>query len=242
MKPKLEKQKGWTEVIIDDDCEFNKFYKAAEVLQTNFNLTFTKKLDDFDSLYWDFNYKQDQLVLFYNIYEGTTIFPKGFKASTQSENESAVEIGTLLFQALIELDWADFDNGKTIGTNGSEGGTIVKDIENSNGARITLEKKSGNALFAVTIGIYGLMFHTHFESDLDKANNYINNAKFRINKIFDLYEVPEERRSDYWKTKHNSQINELAEVKEMRITGEKITPHSKVSKTGTSWWQRLLGS
>jgi len=241
MKPKFEKQKGWTEVIIDNDCEFDKFYKIAEVLQTNFNLTFTNKLNDFDTLYWDFDYKHSSLVLFYNIYEGTTVFPKAFKDSTQTDNESAVEIGTLLFQALIDLDWSDFDNGKTIGIKGSESGTIIKDIENSNGARVTLEKECGNIPFAITIGIYGLMFHTHFESNLEKANEYITEAKFKINKIFDLYEVPEERRNDFWQSKHDRQINELADITETIITEEKIPTDSPIRKTGTSWWQKLFG-
>lgn len=242
MKPKLETDKGWTEAIIDDDCEFEKFYSVADVLSNYFNLTFSNKLNDFDTLYWDFEYKGTELVLHYNIYLGVSIFPKAFKSATEADNLSVVEISTSLFQKLIDLDWSDFEGGKTIGTRGSESGTIITDIENSNGARVTLEEDCGNIPFAITIGIYGLMFHTHFESDLKLAEEYIIDSKFRINKIFDLYDVPEEKRSEFWQTKHERQINELAEMTEATITEEKPAANSTLPKAGRSWWQKLFGS
>lgn len=242
MKPKLEIDKGWTEAIFDDDCEFEKFYSVADVLSNNFNLTFSNKLNEFDTLYWDFEYKGSELVLHYNIYLGISIFPKAFKSATETDNLSVVEISTLLFQKLIDLDWSDFEGGKTIGTKGSESGTIITDIENSNGARVTLEKDCGNIPFAITIGIYGLMFHTHFESNLKIAEEYIMDTKFRINKIFDLYDVPEEKRSEFWQTKHERQINELAEMTEATITEEKPAANSTLPKAGRSWWQKLFGS
>jgi len=100
MKPKIETKKGWTEVVIDDACGFEKFYRVAEVLQREFKLTFTNKLDHLDSLYWDFDYKECTLTLHYNIYAGVTLFPKAFKEATPADNGSAEEIGTLLFQEL----------------------------------------------------------------------------------------------------------------------------------------------
>lgn len=103
MKPIIERSKGWTEVIIDGDCEFEKFYKVADVLQADFNILFTNKLHDLDTIYWDFNFKDSTLVLFYNIYEGVTIFPKALQDSIQTENECTEEIGTLLYQKLLEL-------------------------------------------------------------------------------------------------------------------------------------------
>ena len=114
MKPKLETEKGWTEAIIDDDCELSKFYTVADLLSGVFNLTFSNKLDDFDTLYWDFEYKGNNLVLHYNIYLGVSIFPRAFKSATQADNEAVAEISTLLFQKLIHLDWSDFEKGKTI--------------------------------------------------------------------------------------------------------------------------------
>lgn len=242
MKPQLETEKGWTEAIIDNDCEFSKFYEVADLLSGGFNLTFSNKLDDFDTLYWDFEYKGNNLVLHYNIYLGVSIFPRAFKSATQTNNEAVIEISTLLFQKLIDLDWADFENGKTIGTKGSESGTIIHDIENSNGARITLEKECGNIPFAITIGIYGLMFHTHFESELEKACEYVSQTKYRVNKIFDLYDVSEDKRDDYWHSKHDKKINELAEMTETTFTEEKPVGNSTLPKTGRTWWQKLFCS
>lgn len=242
MKPKLETDKGWTEAIIDDDCESEKFYSVADVLSNHYNLTFSNKLNDFDTLYWDFEYKGNELVLHYNNYLGISIFPKAFKSATETDNLSVVEISTLLFQKLIDLDWSDFENGKTIGTKGSESGTIIHDIENSKGARITLEKECGNIPFAITIGIYGLMFHTHFESDIEKSNEYVTQTKYRVNKIFDMYDISEDKRDNYWHSKHEKKINELAEMTETTITEEKPAANSTFPKAGRSWWQKLFGS
>ena len=243
MKLKIEKQKGWTEAIIDDDCGYEKFYTSADLLEKNFNLTFTKKLDDFDTLYWDFEYLGSKLTLHYNIYLGVSVFPTEFKNATQTDNEQVAELGALLFEKLFELDWSDFESGKTIGTKGSESGTIIKDIENSNGARVTLEKECGNIPFAITLGIYGLMFHTHYESELKTAHEYIENTKFRINKILDLYETPKDKQDEYWQSKHDRRINELAEMNETLITEEeKPAANSTLPKAGRSWWQKLFGS
>lgn len=242
MKPKIETEKGWTEAIIDDDCEFSKFYTVADLLSSEFNLTFSNKLNDFDTLYWDFEYKGNDLVLHYNIYLGISIFPRAFKSATQTDNESVAEISTLLFQKLFDLDWSDFENGKTVDTKGSESGTIVLDIENSNGARITLEKECGSIPFAITIGIYGLMFHTHFESELEKANEYVAKTKYRVNKIFDLYDVSEDKRDDDWHSKHDKKINELAEMTETSVAEEKPAANSTLPKAGLKWWQKLFSN
>ena len=243
MKPKIETEKGWTEAIIDDDCEFSKFYSVADLLSSEFNLTFSNKLNDFDTLYWDFEYKGNDLVLHYNIYLGISIFPRAFKSATQTDNESVVEISSLLLQKLNDLDWSDFENGKTIGTKGSESGTIIQDIENSNGARVTLEKECGNIPFAITLGIYGLMFHTHFESDKNNATEYVERKKKQINKVFELYDITEEKRNTHWNDKHNKLMDKLADMTEVQIDEEqKPAANSTLPKAGRSWWQKLFGS
>lgn len=220
MKPEIETEKGWTEAIIDNDCEFNKFYSVADLLSSDFYITFTKKLNDFDTFYWDFEYKSSNLVLHYNIYLGISIFPRALKSATQTDNESVVEISTLLLQKLNDLDWSDFENGNTIGTKGSENGIIIQDIENSNGARITLEKECGNIPFAITLGIYGLMFHTNFEGEKSNAIEYIELKKNQINKVFELYDVTKEKRDTHWIDKHNKLMDKLADMTEIRIEEE----------------------
>jgi len=57
--------------------------------------------------------------------------------------------------------WHEFDDGKTIGQKGSEGGIIVLDEECSDVARITLEQGDATP-FSITCGIYGWMAHTRF--------------------------------------------------------------------------------
>ncbi len=145
----------------------------------------------------------------YNIYEGVTVFPLAFKDATPAANACALEIGTMLHNQLNDLGWTVMDNGVTIGAKGSEGGSILLDISHLNGARITLEKDCDNAPFAITLGIYGLMFHTRYEGELGDANEYIMQAKSTINRIFDLYDVSEERRNDNWQSKHDKLIADL---------------------------------
>jgi hypothetical protein len=68
-----------------------------------------------------------------------------------------------------EPDWAPLDHGLTLGTRSSEEGVIVLDDEHPLGARITLERDTRIAPFAITCGIYGLMCHTRFFGDRDEA-------------------------------------------------------------------------
>ncbi len=242
MKLKFETDKGWTEAIIDDNCEFERFNTVADILANHFNLAFSNKLNDFDTLYWDFEYKGNNLVLHYNIYLGISIFPRAFKSATEKDNSSVIEISTLLFQKLIDLDWLDFESGKTIGTKGSEGGTIIRDIENSNGARVTLEKECGNMPFAITLGIYELMFHTHFESDKNSAYEYVELKKLQINKVFELYDIAEEKRGTHWNEKHNELMEKLADMPEEQIDEErKSATSSSLPKAGRSWLKKLFG-
>ncbi len=242
MKPQFKTEKGWTEAIIDDDCEFSMFYAVADLLSGAFNLTFSNKVGDLDTLYWDFDYYGNNLVLHYNIYLGVSIFPQALESATLTDNEAVIEVSALLFQKLIDLHWADYGNGKTIGTIGSESGTIIHDIENSNGARITLEKDCGNIPLAITIGIYDLMYHTHFEKDIEKAKEYIVQTKYRVNKLFDLYDVAEDKRDDNWQSKHDKIINELSDMTEATITEAKPATHSTLPKAGPSWWKKLFHS
>ena len=80
--------------------------------------------------------------------------------------------------------WSWFENGKTIGSKGSEGGKIIIDEECSDGARITLEEKSAVAPFAITVGIYGLFFHTIYLSTKEEASILISRIKIEISEFF----------------------------------------------------------
>ena len=68
------------------------------------------------------------------------------------------------------MTWTPFDSGSSIGTEGSESGTIVADFEHSLGARITIERDGDIAPFAITCGIYGWFVHTRFFSTRAEAD------------------------------------------------------------------------
>jgi hypothetical protein len=70
---------------------------------------------------------------------------------------------------MAETSWRPFEDGATLGQSGSEQGVIVRDEEHSLGARITLERATQTAPFAITCGIYGWMVHTRFFSSAAEA-------------------------------------------------------------------------
>ena len=67
-----------------------------------------------------------------------------------------------------ERDWYPMDKGRTLGTVGSEKGTILQDEEHAQGARITLEQCKYPP-FAITCGIYGWLVHTAFAASKEEA-------------------------------------------------------------------------
>ncbi len=70
---------------------------------------------------------------------------------------------------MVNPDWRPFNDGVTIGTEGSESGTIVRDQEHPLGARLTLERWGQTAPLAITCGVYGWMVHTRFFASEAKA-------------------------------------------------------------------------
>ncbi|WP_296151486.1 hypothetical protein [uncultured Flavobacterium sp.] len=89
-------------------------------------------------------------------------------------------------------NWIDFENGNTIGKKGSEKGKILCDQENINGARITLESDANNVPFVITLGIYGLAFHTEFLGELNVATEYFKRKKIEIAEILKLCNFSDE--------------------------------------------------
>jgi hypothetical protein len=65
---------------------------------------------------------------------------------------------------MAENSWHQFEDGATLGQKGSESGVILRDEEHPQEARITLERDTRTAPFAITCGIYGCMLHTRFFS------------------------------------------------------------------------------
>jgi len=105
--------------------------------------------------------------------------------------------------------WIAFEDGKSIGSSGSENGMIIKDEEFENSARITIEKDGQISPFSITMGIYGLTFHTNFYSTFEKADDDFQWFKLKIEEILNLFEIKEEKRDSDWNGKHNQLLYEL---------------------------------
>jgi hypothetical protein len=111
----------------------------------------------------------------------------------------------------IELteNWTKYNNGNSIGKKGSEGGKILNDQENTNGARITVEANVGSIPFAITLGIYGLMFHTEFFSEIEIATEYFKRKKNEIDRILKMFEIPKDNRDTEWENKKDEYLEKL---------------------------------
>lgn len=112
----------------------------------------------------------------------------------------------------IELteNWIKYDNGTSIGKKGSEGGEILNDQENINGARITIEANVGSIPFAITLGIYGLIVHTEFFSEIEIATEYFKRKKSEIDRILEMLEIPEDNQDIEWENKKDEYLEKLA--------------------------------
>jgi hypothetical protein len=106
-------------------------------------------------------------------------------------------------------NWTDIE--ETIGERGSESGKIIYDVENVNGARITIEKETEIAPFAVTLGVYGVMFHTHYVSSESESKDYVMESMKRIEMLFRHLEVPENQQNEDWTKVYNDLVEKVAE-------------------------------
>jgi hypothetical protein len=63
--------------------------------------------------------------------------------------------------------WFAYDNGRSVGCAGAEGGVVLRDEEHEAGARLTL--KRGGKYVSVSCSIYGWMDHTRFFGTVTEA-------------------------------------------------------------------------
>ncbi|MFY0630312.1 MAG: hypothetical protein JXR05_08010 [Flavobacteriaceae bacterium] len=109
----------------------------------------------------------------------------------------------------MNSNWLIYNNGKTIGETGSENGEIILDEEHSLGARVSLEKDGDIAPFSITLGIYGLLLHTDFYSDIDSAKLFFNTFKQKIEVVLKHYSIPENKRNSDWQNQLNQLVDDL---------------------------------
>lgn len=88
----LKSDHGCTEAILFEACPQEKFFHVADLMSDVFKISFTNKLDDFDSLYWDFKYKGHRLILHFNIYNGISIYPSCPEDAVERENKAVEEL------------------------------------------------------------------------------------------------------------------------------------------------------
>jgi hypothetical protein len=63
--------------------------------------------------------------------------------------------------------WYAYDDGRSVGSVGAEGGVILRDEEHEAGARVTL--KRGSSYVSVSCNVYGWMDHTRFFGSVTEA-------------------------------------------------------------------------
>lgn len=85
--------------------------------------------------------------------------------------------------------WHPYRSGETLGEKSSDAGVIIVDEEHPAGARVTLERDCGPVPFAITYGIYGLLFHTCFIHDEAAARQHVDAMKAGLADI--LHQIPE---------------------------------------------------
>jgi hypothetical protein len=86
---------------------------------------------------------------------------------------------------VADFFWQPFENGGTLGQMGLEEGSIVRDEEHSLGARISLERDTRVAPFAITCGIYGWMLHTRFFGSEEEAETEYESMKSALAKLLE---------------------------------------------------------
>src|SRR5688500_11957852 len=112
----------------------------------------------------------------------------------------------------MDYEWINFDQGKSIGQKGSEGGKIIRDEENTFGARVTLEAQGNIAPFSISRGIYDLMYHTGFFTTSAEGQRCFELYKKKIEMVIGHYSVEESDRDSEWNTRHNQMMDEILNV------------------------------
>jgi hypothetical protein len=100
--------------------------------------------------------------------------------------------------------WLAYDDGNTIGLQGVQGGTIIRDELYNEGARITLERDCLRVPYAITTSIYGLGDHTRFIADEPSAMHAYDVMRGEVAEIADL--MPGDQESDEAETFDAAQL------------------------------------
>ncbi|NOT49929.1 MAG: DUF3630 family protein [Chitinophagaceae bacterium] len=95
---------GCTEAVIADDGGLKQFYRVANILSQDFDIKFSNKEDDFDTIDWEFRFKGHNLTLHYSIYNGISLFPTKTRDALSKDNKAVVELAGVLEGKLFSGD------------------------------------------------------------------------------------------------------------------------------------------
>lgn len=80
-------------------------------------------------------------------------------------------------------NWTLYQDGRTIGDIGMEGGVILRDEEHAGGARLTL--KRGAVYSSVSCSIYGWLEHTRFFGTISDADRDFMMMRYELDKVLE---------------------------------------------------------
>lgn len=66
---------GFTQAVIDDYGDVNRFYQLTHILQNAMQVRFLDKFEDASTIEWNFKYDGRRVTLEHNIYTGISLFP-----------------------------------------------------------------------------------------------------------------------------------------------------------------------
>lgn len=78
-----------------------RFLHFTKKIEKELNVSFTEKIDDFDSLFWIFEYKSCKMVVSYDVFHGISIYPKNAKMATEEDNLKIYDLKEALERASI---------------------------------------------------------------------------------------------------------------------------------------------
>jgi len=96
----------------------------------------------------------------------------------------------------MNSNWSFFNNGKSIGTTGRDGGVVLFDEEHAKGARITYRRRDG--MVSVSIKFHGYMDHTRFFTTEQDAQREYRVMKIAADNILDEINQPEIPKLKVW--------------------------------------------
>ena len=82
--------------------------------------------------------------------------------------------------------WVVYEQGSTLGTRGSEEGTIIRDEDYDNESHITLEENARAIPFAITCWIRNWLVHTRYFGDRIVAQQSYEEMKQELARIVEL--------------------------------------------------------